>query len=61
MRRKQAPWAPLMELPAGAVGPLLAWQDAADGTWRAWVSCKPETGARHVPKVAQPGRPACAR
>jgi hypothetical protein len=53
--RELVPWAaPLVELPVGAVGHLLAWEkNEADGTWWAWVSWVQETGGRHVPKVVQ--------
>jgi hypothetical protein len=55
MVRKRAPWAPpLVELPIGAVGHLLAWEkNEADGTWWAWVWWVQENGGRHVHKVAR--------
>ena len=55
MGRERVPWAPpLVELPIGAVGHLLAREkNEADGTWWAWVSWVQETGGRHVHKVVQ--------
>lgn len=55
MVRERAPWAvPLVGLPVGAVGHLLAWEkNEAEGTWWAWVSWVQETGGRHVHKMVQ--------
>jgi hypothetical protein len=55
MGRERVPWAlPLLELPIGAAGHLLAWEKyEADGTWWAWVSWVQEAGGRQVHKVVQ--------
>jgi hypothetical protein len=57
MTRPQPPWVPLVEVPIGVAGHLLAWEkNEADGTWWSWVSWVPETGRRRARKVVQ----ACA-
>jgi hypothetical protein len=55
MVSRGAPWSPpLVQMPGGMVGHLLAWErHERDGSWWAWVSWVQVSGGRPRHKVVQ--------